>query len=289
VEVGRSTEFTIEGQRFPRSVVKRRPRSHVGGKTRKKKGFIGREAAPHSGWIAFVCRSSSFHPSFSFPLHGDMDSHGTLRARTHTMQRRHTYACAHPRIRTKAEEPPLPRVPTCFRPQAAVITAQSRVVDQEDATRRKRTNERTNERTSDAAMQRCSELPLPSSSSCTKRSPPATCLQMCVILPEAMGNVGRDLEVEEHADSWRFFSLREYIQISSCLSLDSLSFASRLFFFFLHSKSIEFVKRQCIFYCIYIYYYCYYCLYCYCTVREDKNTEYKSLYKSIEKTKICRK
>jgi len=27
-------------------------------------------------------------------------------------------------------EPPLPRVPTCFRPQAAVITAQSRVVDQ---------------------------------------------------------------------------------------------------------------------------------------------------------------
>lgn len=80
----------------------------------------------------------------------------------HTMQHRHTYARAHPPIRTKAEEPPLPRVPTCFRPQAAVITAQSRVVDQEDDA-----SERASER-----QQRCSELPLlplPSSSSCAKR------------------------------------------------------------------------------------------------------------------------
>jgi len=198
---GRSTKFTIEGQRFPRSIVKRRPRGRVGGKTRKKMGFIGGRGgvAPRLGWIAFV----SFFvllSLFLFPFAQGMDSHGTLRTHdatpTHVCKR--APADTHKGVR---EKPPLPRVPTCFRPQAAVITAQSRVVDQENDA-----SERASER-----RQRCGELPLlplPSSSSCTKRSPPATCFPACVVLPEATRNVGRDLEVEKDADSRRFSSLR---------------------------------------------------------------------------------
>lgn len=134
----------IEGRRFPRSIVKLRPSGGVGGKTRKK-GFI---RGPHRGRVgsAFVSLSSTLR-SLSLSLSLFLSLRAGVWIPTgrcaHTMQRRHVCTRAHPLIRTKVEElSPLPRVPTCFRPQAAVITAQSQVVDQKDDAREERARQR---------------------------------------------------------------------------------------------------------------------------------------------------
>jgi len=142
----------IEGRRFPpRSVVKLRPSGGVGGKTRKK-GFI-RGSAPRSGRIRFCVALLGSSPRSSLPFsRRGMDSHGTLRR---TLCNADTYARARTRWYVQRQRnSPLPRIPTCFRPQAAVITAQSRVVDQKGRREEKRA----------AAVQRSAPE---SSSSCT--------------------------------------------------------------------------------------------------------------------------
>ena len=122
-------------------------------------------------------------------------------------------------------------------------------------------------------MQRCSELPLPSSSSCTKRSPPAT----CVVLPEANGEVSgatsRSRNTLIVGDSFLFASTHRFLPVSRL----ALSFASRiitfLLSFFPQSKSIEFVEivlgDDVHFINAYICICYYYCPYRYCTALLD--------------------
>jgi len=108
-------------------------RGRVGGKT-ERKGFIGTLRSRGRERSLLYSRSLSLPLSLSLSrsAQGRADSHGTRRART---QRRNAGASARARAHSLDTykgrgEAPLPRVPTCFRPQAAVITAQSRVVDQ---------------------------------------------------------------------------------------------------------------------------------------------------------------
>lgn len=182
----------IARRRFPRSIPKRRPQGSVGGKTRKM-GFIGKTARTAVGRDRFcVALFSFFSLSLSLSrLRRGMDSHGTL----HTPRNADTYARARTRVDTYkgTEEPPLPRVPTCFRPQAAVITAQSRVVDQQDDERRRRCSRSTVQR--QPACHCCRSgvrRPVPA-----RQSPLATRLPPCASLPEATWNVGHDLEVDK--------------------------------------------------------------------------------------------
>lgn len=92
--------------------------------------------------------------------------------------------------------------------------------------RRERTNERVMQRTAAPAAPEFVVLYQ------TGRSPPATRLPTCVVLPEATGNVGRDLEIEEDAGSLLF----GYRSLSTLLR-------DRYCFFFL-SKNIRFVLKD---------------------------------------------
>lgn len=157
-----------EGQRFPRSVVKRRPRGRVGGKTRKKKGFIG-----GGGETCSACGMDRFcvipRPPLSLFLFPIARRYGFPRDVAHTRYNADTRM--HARTRRYAQR----RGGTSSPSGSHVFPTASRSYNGAVASRRpgrrkrtsKRANEWTNERTSDAAN--CLLLPLPSSSSCTKR------------------------------------------------------------------------------------------------------------------------